>query len=64
MFLTKLLTAGILFSTTVNADFVAKPGILFSNSMSLVFLQDQLHQEFSFVVLICLFDIWFSKQID
>ena len=39
--MTKLLTLGILFSTAVNAVFVAKlviSGILFSNSVSFVFL--------------------------
>ena len=39
-FSTNLLTSGILFSTAVNADFVAKPltsGILFSDSVSFVF---------------------------
>ena len=41
VFLTKLLTLGILFSTAVNAVFVAKlltSGILFSNSVSFAFL--------------------------
>ena len=35
VFVTRLVTSGILFSTAVNADFVAKPltsGILFFNS--------------------------------
>ena len=39
-FLTKLLTSDVLFSTVVNAVFVASPlisGILFSNSASFVF---------------------------
>ena len=41
VFITKLLTQGILFSTAVNAVFVAKlltSGILFSNSVSFAFL--------------------------
>ena len=51
IFLLRLLTSGILFSTTVNAVFVAKPlisGILPSISVIFFFffLQDQLHQEF------------------
>ena len=41
VFLTKLLTSGILFSAAVNADFVVKPlisRILFYNSVSFVFV--------------------------
>ena len=41
VFLTKLLTSGILFSAAVNADFVVKPlisRILFYNSVSFVFI--------------------------
>ena len=65
VFLTKLLTLGILFSTAVNAVFVAKllmHGILLSNSVTFFFSQNQSLQEFSFLDLFCLFDIWFSKQ--
>ena len=42
-YLTKLLTLGILFSTTANAELVAKPlilGILFSISVILAFKCD------------------------
>ena len=60
--LTRLLTLGILFSTVVNAVFVAKLlifGILFSNAVSFVFLQKQLHQDFFLLILSCLFDFGF-----
>ena len=64
-FLTKLLTLGILFPTSVNAVFVAKlltPGILFSNSVSFVFLTKSVTSGIFFVILLYLFDIWFLKQ--
>ena len=62
VFLTRLLTLGILFSTVVNAVFVAKLlifGILFSNAVTFVFLQKQLHQDFFLLILSCLFDFGF-----
>ena len=54
IFFTELLTLSILFSTAVNAVFVAKllkSGTLFSNSAS------QSYQEFSSLILFFLFDI-------
>ena len=49
------------FSVAVNAVFVAKlliSGVLFSTSVSFVFLKkNQLHEQFSFVILFCLFDV-------
>ena len=65
VFLTKLLTLGIIFSTAVNAVFVAKllaSGILFSNSVSFVFLTKSVRSGFFFLILFCLFDIQFSKE--
>ena len=59
-FLTKLLTLGILFSSAVNAVFVAQVlifGILFSNSLSFAFLTDYSRQEIFFLILYCLSDI-------
>ena len=66
LFLIKQLTLGILFSTAVNTDFVVKPlisGILFSNSVSFIFLTKSVTSGFFFLILLCLFDIWFSKQM-
>ena len=60
-FLTKLLTSGILFSTALNADFVAKPltfGIAFSNSVSFASLTKSVTSgNVFFPVLFYLFDI-------
>ena len=66
VFLTRLLTSGILFSTAVNAVLVAKPltsGILFSNSVNFVSLTKSITWAIFFLILLCLFDSLFSKQI-
>ena len=57
VFLTKLLTSGILFSTAVNADFVAKPlisGILFSTAVKAEFLTKSLISGIFFSILLIL----------
>ena len=64
VFLTRLLTLGILFSTAVNAAFASKlltSGILFFNLVRLAFLTKS-HQEFSFLSLFCLSDNYFLTQ--
>ena len=66
VFLTKLLTLGILFLTAVNAVFVAKlltSGILFSNSVSFIFLTKSVTSGtcFSSSVLPVLY--WLTKQM-
>ena len=67
VFLTKLLTSGILFSTAVNADFVSNlltSRILFYNLVSFLLLAKSVTSGFFFfLILFCLFGVYVFKKI-
>ena len=66
VFLTKLLTLGILFLTAVNAVFVAKlltSGILFSNSVSFIFLIKSVTSGICFSSSVLPVLYWLTKQM-